>query len=114
MNDFENSYSQEKSAREAVLQKVREIVGKNLTGLQVKVYLYGSWAQKKERPTSDIDLAVWTDHPLPAGTLARLREALEEAPIPYQVEVVNLQDADESFRQKVLGEGIEWNVCSSA
>ncbi|GAX90829.1 nucleotidyltransferase family protein [Effusibacillus lacus] len=97
------------SSREAVLTKIRNIVGEHLRGIPAKVYLYGSWARQEERPTSDIDLAIWPGEPLPTGTLAKLRSALEEAPIPYPVEVVDLLEADQTFIQQVIKEGIEWN-----
>lgn len=100
-------------AREIVLAKVREIVMRQLRGVKVKVYLYGSWARQEERRTSDIDLAIWPEDPLPTGALSKLRSALEEATIPYPVEVTNLREADETFIQQVMKEGIEWNEWSN-
>ncbi|BCJ86953.1 nucleotidyltransferase family protein [Effusibacillus dendaii] len=102
------------SSRNAVLSKVRQIIGKQLRGVPAKVYLYGSWARREERPTSDIDLALWSEEPLPIGTLPTLRFLLEEAPIPYPVEVVDLREADEAFVQQVMKEGIEWNDWNNA
>ncbi len=96
-------------ARGIVLAKVQEIVMNQLRGIKVKVYLYGSWARQEERRTSDIDLAIWSEDPLPSGVLPKLRSALEEAPIPYPVEVTDLRESDETFIQQVMKEGIEWN-----
>jgi predicted nucleotidyltransferase len=101
------------STRNAILKTVFEIVEKNLKGLHAQIYLYGSWARNEERPTSDIDLAIWSDKPLPTGTLSKLRTALEEAPIPYPIEVVDLREADAVFRQQVLKEGIVWKDCNN-
>jgi len=38
----------------------------------------------------------------------KYKEELEEAPIPYEVDIVNLNTADEKFKKKVYNEGIFW------
>lgn len=60
-------------------------------------------------PASDIDIAILPGAPLEPGTLARIRDALDESTIPYEVEVIDLSSVDESFRRKVLAEAIAWN-----
>ncbi|CCQ93685.1 conserved hypothetical protein [[Clostridium] ultunense Esp] len=37
-----------------------------------------------------------------------LRERIEESPIPYRVDLVDLSKAEDSFREKVMKEGISW------
>lgn len=101
--------NEQSNAREIILAKVREIVMNQLRGIKVKVWLYGSWARQEERRTSDIDVAIWSEDPLPMGVLSKLRSALDEAPILYPVEVTDLRESDETFIQQVLKEGIEWN-----
>jgi len=93
-----------------VLEHVRRIAARNMKGLNVKMYLFGSWARGDNTNSSDIDIAVWSEEALPPGTLANLRLDLEEAPIPYRVDVVDLTQADPEFCDKVKKEGIEWNV----
>ena len=72
------------------------------------VYLFGSWARGTQRRTSDIDIAVEASTPLPPGVLARLGEALEESPIPYRVDVMDLASADAELRDRVRREGRPW------
>ncbi len=48
--------------------------------------------------------------PLPAGALAEIREELEESGIPYQVDVVDLSQADAHLRERVLREGVLWTA----
>ncbi len=91
-----------------LLTAVRQVVLAHLAGLPLRVYLFGSWARGEETQASDIDLAVELLGPVPPGTLARLREALEEAPFPYRVEVVNLEEASDALTQKVRQEGLPW------
>ena len=74
-----------------------------------RLFLFGSRARGDARRTSDIDVAVLPEAPLIPGTLARLREALEESDIPYRVEITDLSTVSEAFRRKVLAEGIPWN-----
>ena len=97
-----------------ILTRVRRIVTARLGRYEVRVYLFGSRATGGAHEASDIDLAVDPREPLPPGTLAELREALEESTIPYRVDVVDLRDTDATFRDRVREEGVEWNVSASA
>ncbi len=93
-----------------VLDEVQHIVLEVLRNQQTTIYLFGSWAQGQATSHSDIDIAVEPHRPLPAGMLANLRDRLEESHIPYRVEVVDLSKTDPYFRERVLKEGIRWNV----
>ncbi len=101
------------SAPEPVLERIREIVRRALGSRRAEVYLFGSWAQGTQRPTSDIDLAIEAAEPLPPVILATLREALEESTVPHRVDVVNLAETDLAFRERVRREGILWIASGS-
>lgn len=94
--------------RARILDSVQAVVTEALHGLPVRVFLFGSWARGEERPASDIDVAVEPLTDLPRGTLARLRETLEEAPIPYRVDLVDLSSADKALHDRIHQEGIPW------
>jgi len=81
-----------------------------LVGRDARVYLFGSAATGALRASSDIDVAIEAPEPLPAALLSRLREALEESTIPYEVDVVDLGTVDPEFRQRVKREGILWSA----
>ena len=91
------------------LAETKRIVLRGLAGFPARVYLFGSRATGTARRTSDIDVAVWPLAELPVGTLARIREALEESRVIYTVDLVDLRDTDEAFRARVLTEGIAWH-----
>lgn len=91
------------------LEEVRRIVREVLGEGQVTVYLFGSWARGDAWPTSDIDLAVEARVPLAPGSLARLRERLEESHVPFRVEVLDLGEVDPEFRRRVLSEAVRWS-----
>ena len=90
------------------LETVREIVLGSLAGTGAAVYLFGSRANGRQSEISDVDVGVLPRAPLPRGLLADLREALAEANILCEVDVVDLNDAPEAFRKQVLEEGIPW------
>jgi predicted nucleotidyltransferase len=96
--------------REYILKQVYQIACEHLRGIDATLYLYGSWSRKEEQKSSDIDLGIHYDTLMPTGTLARLRLAYEDSNIPYRVEIVDLTEASESFRNKVMEEGDKWNV----
>lgn len=91
------------------LGRVRQTVIGGLGEHPARVYLFGSRATGTARRTSDIDVAVWPLTELPVGTLALIREALEESTVPYTVDLVDLRDTDAAFRARVLAEGIVWH-----
>lgn len=93
-----------------ILDKVREIVLNHLQGYSVKVFLFGSRARGDARKTSDIDIAILPDKPLPPHVLSTLREALFESTIPYQVEIVDLSYSDPTFKANVMKDAILWTV----
>lgn len=92
------------------LEEVRRIVMDAVGGGKATVYLFGSWARGEATSLSDIDVAIEPHIALPQGTLARLRERLEESHIPYRVDVVDLRRVTPVFRRRVLAEGIQWSV----
>lgn len=91
------------------LEHVRRLVLAGLGAHPARVYLFGSRATGRARPTSDIDVAVWPLAELPVGTLSVIREALFETTIPYTVDLVDLRDTDAAFRARVLAEGVVWH-----
>ena len=90
------------------LEEVRRIV-LNIVDRKGAVYLFGSWARGEATRLSDIDVAIDPPTPLPRGTLASVREQLEESSVPYHVDVVDLSRADPEFRRRVLAEGVLWS-----
>lgn len=91
------------------LEDVRRIVIDELGAGKSAVYLFGSWARGEATSLSDIDVAIEPHLTLPPGTLARLRERLEESHVPYRVDVVDLSRTSPDFRRRVLTEGVLWS-----
>jgi predicted nucleotidyltransferase len=98
-----------RTTAEKALEEVRRVVLATVGNDSALVYLFGSWARDEATRLSDIDVAIDPHLPLPRGTLARLREQLEESHVPYHVDVVDLSRTDPEFRRRVLTEGILWS-----
>lgn len=73
-----------------------------------QVYLFGSWATGNAYPSSDVDIAILPEAPLPAGLLSQIRFELEESSLLLTVDLVDLSQATNSFRNRVLTEGVLW------
>ncbi len=94
------------------LEVVRRIVLSGLRGHPARVFLFGSRARGDARRTSDIDVAILPEGPIPDGLLARIRDELEESLVPFAVDLVDLRDAPTGLRERALQEGTEWTACA--
>jgi predicted nucleotidyltransferase len=90
------------------LESVKNIVLEQLKAYKAKVYLFGSQATGKARLYSDIDIAILPLQPLPILALFEIREKLEESDIVREVDVLDLSETEDIFRQRVEKEGILW------
>jgi len=95
-------------ASEQDLQTIKQIILASLGDYPVRAYLFGSHATGRAVRASDIDVAVLSEGVLPAGLLSRIREEIDNSNVPYRVDLVDLSQTDEAFRQRVLKEGIPW------
>jgi len=76
---------------------VRAILQKRVPDREV--WAFGSRITGKAGGTSDLDLCVIGDTPLPFETSALLRHDFSESDIPYSVDVVDWATTSESFRR---------------
>jgi len=88
--------------------EIRRALGPYLDRFGVRLILFGSRARGDCRPTSDIDLALRADKPIPAWALAEMRERLEESHLPLRVDLVDYARAPEDLKHAIEEEGIPW------
>jgi predicted nucleotidyltransferase len=67
-------------------------------------YLFGSQSRGDASPASDVDIAVWTEHPLSLTDLGRLAERLALA-TGEQVDIVDLHTAPPLLCRQVVADG---------
>lgn len=80
-----------------------------MRGERAKIYLFGSWARGSAAVSSDVDVAIDYGGKADRRKLARLREALEESSIPYNVDVVDMNEASAELLAEIERDGIEWS-----
>lgn len=92
------------------LEQIRRVINERLRRFDARILLYGSRARGTAGRSSDVDVAVLANQPLPVDLLSRLREELEESPIRLPVEIMDLREANPALRERVLREAVSWNV----
>ena len=84
----------------AHLAIVERILAEHVPECEVRAF--GSRATWNAKDYSDLDLAIiGGDEPLPRGTVARLKEAFEESPLPMRVDVVDWHAIADGFRESI-------------
>jgi hypothetical protein len=89
----------------AYQSEIKKILKRILASKRYQIYLFGSRATGTHSHVSDIDLALLADEPI-GLELSLAREALEESTIPFTIDLVDLNQTPDSFKQQILKEGI--------
>ncbi len=63
------------------------------------VCVFGSRVHGRAKPTSDLDLVIMNEKPLPSGILAQLQEAFSASRLPMKVDVIEWASTEEGFRK---------------
>ncbi len=103
-----NNQTDKKIAPKWDVAETKRIVLENLSPYAVSVYLFGSHASNTMVRSSDIDVAVLSNEPLPTGLLSDIRDKLEDSHILYSVDLVDLSEVSQIFKDKVMKEGVIW------
>ena len=98
----------EKALRQTILDQIKRMVNETMNGWDYELYLFGSFASGKEVASSDIDIAIDSETPIPNHLFVELRTKLEESSIPYQVDVINLQKANVLLKEQIRKSGKRW------
>jgi uncharacterized protein len=90
-------------------QLLEKLVINPLKNSGFKIWIFGSRARGDHRPYSDIDLLYQfpeqsTDF---SRLISRLKEELEESSLPYKVDLVDINDLAESYKQNILRDRVE-------
>jgi predicted nucleotidyltransferase len=98
------------ATRQQTLEELRQMVLDALGDHEAEVWLFGSCARGSVRQHSDIDIAILPRDNLPSSFFAELAADIEESPIPYDVDLVDLRHADPALVEEVRQEGIKWRA----
>jgi uncharacterized protein len=94
--------------RERAIKELRGMVLTALGDHDAAVWLFGSCARGEVRQHSDIDVAILPRDELPSGFFGELEADIEESTIPYDVDLVDLRQADTALVDEVRREGVKW------
>jgi predicted nucleotidyltransferase len=86
-------------------QIVLETLGAHLPR-GTKAWVFGSRATGRARRYSDLDLAIDAGRRLSLDELAVLAEAFSDSDLPYKVDLVDWQSADDRWREAIAAKGV--------
>ena len=74
----------------------------------VKIFLFGSRARGSNYIASDVDLGILPSTEEEAKRISLLKERIENSNIPYKVDIVNLKEITDDFKNEILKEALIW------
>jgi predicted nucleotidyltransferase len=99
MNKYENKY----------LTMLKRIILKLYSPYRCRIFLFGSRARDPDRRGSDYDIGIsGLDSKLFYILKSKLLYETEESIIPYGIDIVNFDEADERFKNTALRNIKEW------
>ncbi len=87
---------------EELKTKLCEIVGRHVDLLQYKLFFFGSRVQGRGDDRSDIDVGIEGPERIPGHVMEKIREAIENLPVLYKIDIVDFKDVSEDFRREAL------------
>jgi len=85
-------YSEKKLKKE-----ILNIIGKYLDLNKYKVFFFGSRAEGKNSPRSDIDIGIEGPKEIPLEIMAKIKEEVEEIPTLYKIDIIDFKSVEKDF-----------------
>lgn len=83
-------------------KEIKAIISKYLDINHYKIFFFGSRVNGKSNERSDIDIGIEGKNPVPIEILARIKSDLEDLPVLYKFDIVDLKSTTESFKKFAL------------
>ena len=90
------------------LEILKKSILNSLSGEDVAIALFGSFAKGTDNYTSDIDIAVIPKSGINRWKLSELREELAELTIPYKIDLVDFSIVSNQFKLLALSGAVWW------
>jgi predicted nucleotidyltransferase len=92
------------SMKKEYLAKIKEILDQYMGNEPVEAFIFGSRATGKAKITSDFDIGIRYQKGCKSDEvkLSKLREAFEESTLPFDVDVVDIDETGKEFREEAL------------
>lgn len=88
-----------------LIEEVVRVICDHVNEAQLRLYLFGSWAQGRALSVSDLDIAMDTGRPIDPSVIHKITDALDELPTLRRIDIVDLQVVDHDFRNRVVKQG---------
>ena len=85
-----------------IIKKVVEIIRDNLSSDDYRILLFGSHARGDNYPTSDIDIAILGEKPVPQEKMDMILACVGAIRTLRKIDVVDLCSSGEEFKKEVL------------
>lgn len=92
-----------------VQEKIIQIILKYFPSEDVEIFLFGSFAQKKARPSSDIDLCLKCKEKINYSILLNIKSDFDESNLPYKIDLIDYHFVSKEFIEIALKECIKWH-----
>ncbi len=73
-----------------------------------KIYLFGSWATGKNKPFSDIDLAIDAGEKISLKEMDRIEKTIDNLDLHNMVDVIDLNNTSQEFKNNIMHNWIPW------
>lgn len=93
--------------RQQIIFWLKQVVEKNLAGINYRAFIFGSQANLNELRRADIDLGLLADRPISTQQLSKINNDIENLPMLYNIDVVDFFAVDPQFKTVVF-RNIEW------
>lgn len=90
------------------LKKLMKLTLDTFEGEDVKIILFGSRARRDNHTTSDADIGLMPLRKLNKKKVILLKERVEQLNIPYKVDIVDLSESSEDFRNEAMKGAVVW------
>ena len=90
------------------LLELKKTVKESLGDEKVRIFLFGSRARQDNYIFSDVDIGILTEGKMDKRKISLLREKLENSNIPYKVDLIDLQEVSDDFREEILKGAVLW------
>ncbi len=78
-----------------------------------RVWVFGSRAKNQVRFNSDLDLSLECKDKLPPIILHKLKEAFSDSPLPYRVDVLDINDVSENFQTIIRQQAVAFPLAKT-
>ena len=95
---------------EKYLNMLKEIILSIVDTKKVMVFLFGSRISGHHSSSADADIGLLADERLSTNLYHKIRNAIDESIIPWEVDIIDFTRADQTFKEATLKDIVIWNM----